>query len=84
MKQANLVIKFIRLLLLNVKWLMLGILLLNLFAFGYWRKMTERGLCDEETFWGTVIIIVLLVFFVFDRVWKKIVNKFIPDNDNNV
>lgn len=81
MKQTNLVIKFIRLLLLNVKWIMLGILLLNLFAFGYWRKMNERGLCDEETFWGTVIIVVLLVFFIFDRVWKKIVNKICSNKD---
>ena len=54
MKQTNLVIKFIRWLLLNVKWIMLGILLLNLFAFGYWRKMNERGLCDEETFWDII------------------------------
>lgn len=75
MKQTNLVVKFIRLLLLNAKWIMLGILLLNLFVFGYLRKMNDRGLCEEETLWGIVIIVVLVVLFVFDRVWKKIVNK---------
>ena len=75
MKQTNLVVKFIRQLLLNAKWIMLGILLLNLFVFGYLRKMNDQGLCDEETFWGIVIIVVLVVLFVFDRVWKKIVNK---------
>lgn len=75
MKQTNLVVKFIRLLLLNAKWIMLGILLLNLFVFGYLRKMNEQGLCDEETFWGIALIVVLVVLFVFDRVWKKIVNK---------
>ena len=37
MKQTNLVVKFIRQLLLNAKWIMLGILLLNLFVFGYLR-----------------------------------------------
>lgn len=81
MKQTNSCIKIIRLLLLNAKWIMLGILLLNLFVFGYWSKMNERGLCDEETFWGIVIIVVLVVFFIFDSVWKKIVNKIYSNND---
>lgn len=81
MKQTNSCIKIIRLLLLNAKWIMLGILLLNLFVFGYWSKMNERGLCDEETFWGIVIIVVLIVFFIFDRGWKKIVNKICSNND---
>ena len=81
MKQTNLCIKIIRLLLLNAKWIMLGILLLNLFVFGYWSKMNERGLDDEETFWGIVIIVVLVALFVFDSVWKKIVNKICSNND---
>lgn len=81
MKQTNSCIKIIRLLLLNAKWIMLGILLLNLFVFGYWSKMNEQGLCDEETFWGIVIIVVLVAFFIFDSVWKKIVNKICSNND---
>lgn len=75
MKQTNSWIKIIRLLLLNAKWIMLGILLLNLFVFGYWNKMNEQGLCDEETFWGAVIVVVLIAFFIFDRIWRKIINK---------
>lgn len=75
MKQINFLIKIIRLLLLNAKWIMLGILILNLFVFGYWNKMNEQGLCDEETFWGAVIVVVLIASFILDRVWKKIVNR---------
>lgn len=73
MKQTT--IKIIRLLLLNAKWIMLGILLLNLFVFGYWSQMTEYGLCVEETFWGIVIVAALVAFFAFDKVWKKLVEK---------
>lgn len=75
MKQFNSTIKIIRLLLLNAKWIILGILLLNLFVFGYWSKMTEQGLCDEETFWGIVIVAALVALLVFDKVWKRIVEK---------
>ena len=75
MKQKNLCIRIIRLILLNAKWIMLGILLLNLFVFGYWNKINERGLGDEETFWGIVIIVALIVCVIFDRGWKQTVNK---------
>lgn len=72
--KANL-IKGLKLVLLNVKWIMLVILLLNMFPFGYWKKMNEQGLCSEEEFWAVIIVVTLVLFFIFDRVWKKIVNK---------
>lgn len=37
--------------------------------------MTEQGLCDEETFWGIVIVAALVALLVFDKVWKRIVEK---------
>ena len=65
-------VKWLRAILLNAKWIMLALLLLNMFGFGYLEKMTARGLGGEETFWGGVMIILLILFFVFDKVWKKI------------
>lgn len=62
-------------LVLNVKWIMLVVLLLNMFSFGYWKKMNEQGLCGEEEFWTVIIVVTLVLFFIFDRVWKKSVNK---------
>jgi len=54
---------------------MLAILFLNLFAFGYWEKMVTSGLGGEESLWGSVIVIVMVLFFVFDKTWKRICNK---------
>lgn len=68
-------LKIVRLVLLNAKWVMFGILLLNLFAFGYWDKINTSGLDDEEIFWGAVIVIALILFAVFDKKWKGVVNK---------
>lgn len=75
MKQSKTWVNFVRFILCNAKWIMLVILLLNLFAFGYWEKMAESGLGDEETLWGSVIVIVMILFFVFDKTWKRICNK---------
>lgn len=67
--------KTIEKILLNAKWIMFVILLLNIFVFGYGRKMMESRLCAEEEFWGTIIVVTLFLFFVFDRFWKKLINK---------
>lgn len=75
MKQSKSWVNIVRFILYKAKWIMLVILLLNLFAFGYWRKMFTSGLGDEETLWGTVIVIVMILFFVFDKTWKRICNK---------
>lgn len=75
MKQSKTWVNIVRFILYNAKWIMLVILLLNLFAFGYWEKMSERGLGDEETLWGAVIVIVMVLFFVFDKAWKRVCNK---------
>ncbi len=68
-------VNVLRLTLYNAKWIMIGLLLLNLFGFGYWERMTERGLGGEETLWGAVMVIVMVLFFIFDRSWKKICDK---------
>lgn len=75
MKQSKTWVNIVRFILCNAKWIMLVILLLNLFAFGYLEKMTERGLGDEETLLGAVIVIVMVLFFVFDKTWKRVCNK---------
>ena len=67
--------KTIKKILLNAKWIMFVILLLNIFVFGYGRKFMESRLCAEEEFWGTIIVVALFLFFVFDRFWKKFINK---------
>lgn len=48
MAQTKSWVKIVRTILYNAKWIMLGLLLLNLFGFGYWNKMMRYGLCDEE------------------------------------
>ena len=68
-------VKIVCTILYNAKWIMLCLLLLNLFGFGYWAQMTEHGLGDEETLWGGVMIIALVLFFVFDKAWKKLCDK---------
>lgn len=75
MKQSKTLVNIVRFILSNGKWIMLVILLLNLFAFGYWEKMYERGLGGEETLWGAIIVVVMVLFFVFDKVWKRACNK---------
>ncbi len=75
MKQSKTWVNIVRLILCNAKWIMLAILLLNLFAFGYWDKMSESGLGGEETLWGSIIVVVMVLFFVLDKTWKKICNK---------
>lgn len=75
MRQSKTWVNIVRFILCNAKWIMLAILLLNLFAFGYWEKMSESGLGDEETLWGSVIVIVMILFFIFDKTWKRICNK---------
>lgn len=67
--------KTIEKILLNAKWIMFVILLLNISVFGYGRKFMESRLCAEEEFWGTIIVVALFLFFVFDRFWKKLINK---------
>lgn len=75
MAQTRSWVKVVRAILYNAKWIMLCLLLLNLFGFGYWEKMTEHGLGGEETLWGGVMLIVLILFFVFDKAWKNICDK---------
>lgn len=68
-------VKVVRIILYNAKWIMLGLLLLNLFGFGYWEQMSVHGLGGEETLWGVVMLIVFILLSVFDKEWKKICNK---------
>lgn len=75
MAQTKSWIKIVKAIFYNAKWIMLCILLLNLFGFGYWEQMTEHGLGEEETLWGGVIVGVLVLFFVFDKMWQKIIDK---------
>ena len=75
MEQSKTWVNIVRFILCNAKWIMLVILLLNLFAFGYWDKMSESGLGGEETLLGAVIVIVMGLFFVFDKRWKIVCNK---------
>ena len=76
MEQNKSWVKYLKVTLLNAKWIMLGVLLLNLFPFGYLDKMTSSyGLGDEEALWGAVIVIVTILLFVYDKKWKEIVEK---------
>lgn len=75
MAQTKSWVKIVCTILYNAKWIMVCLLLLNLFGFGYWEQMTEHGLGDEETLWGGVMIIALVLFFVFDKAWKKLCDK---------
>lgn len=75
MAQIKSCVKMVRAILYNAKWIMLAVLLLNLFAFGYWEKMNERGLGGEETLCGSVILIMFILFFVFDKAWKRLCDK---------
>lgn len=75
MAQKKSWIKIVRTILYNAKWIMLCLLLLNLFGFGYWQKMAEHGLGGEETLWGGVMIIALFLLSVFDKAWKKVCDK---------
>ncbi len=59
----------------NAKWIMIGVLLLNLFVFGYWEKIVNTGLGGEETLWGAIMVVVIVLFFIFDKVWKNICDK---------
>lgn len=54
---------------------MAALILLNLFVFGYWEQLTDNGLDVEESLWGGVLFIVLILFSVFDKAWKKICDK---------
>ena len=67
--------KIARAILFNAKWIILGLLLLNLFGFGYWEQMNEYGLGGEELLWGAVMVIILILIVVFDKAWKNICNK---------
>lgn len=75
MTQTKSWVKIVRTILYNAKWIILCLLLLNLFGFGYWEQMREHGLGGEETLWGVVMVIALILFFVFDKVWKNVCNK---------
>ena len=76
MEQNKTWVKYLKVTLLNAKWIMLGVLLLNLFPFGYLDKMTSSyGLGDEETFWGAAIVITIILLFVYDKKWKELVEK---------
>lgn len=75
MDKAKSWVNIVKITLFNLKWIMLLILVLNLFAFGYLEKMTAVGLSDEEAVWGVVLIVAMVLLFVFDKPWKKICNK---------
>lgn len=68
-------IKIVKAIFCNAKWIMLGLLLLNLFVFGYWEQLSEYGLGGEETLWGLVMLVVLILLFVFDKAWKRLVDR---------
>lgn len=68
-------IKIVKAIFSNAKWIMLGLLLLNLFVFGYWEQLSEYGLGGEETLWGLVMLVVLILLFVFDKAWKRLVDR---------
>lgn len=68
-------VKMVKAIFYNAKWIMLGILLLNLFVFGYWEKLSESGLGGEESLWGLVMLVVLGMLFFFDKAWKRLVDR---------
>lgn len=75
MAQTKSWVKVLKAILYNAKWIMIALLLLNLFAFGYWEKMTEGSFGGEETLLGLVMVIVIILLFVFNKAWKNLCDK---------
>ena len=68
-------IKMVKVILYNAKWIMAGLLFLNLFGFGYWEKACEGFLDGEETLWGSVMVIATILFTVFNKKWKSLCKR---------
>ncbi|MDD6702563.1 MAG: hypothetical protein PUE35_08260 [Bacteroidales bacterium] len=68
-------VKVVRTILNNAKWVIAGVIVLNLFGFGYLSDMINGGLGVEETFWAVVMLVILVLLLVFDKAWKKICDK---------
>lgn len=78
MKLTTKPLSIFRTILFNMKWIMVGILCLNLFCFGYFDKLYtpySQGMDTESWFWGIIIIAITILLFACDKGWKKLCLK---------
>ncbi len=69
----NKFLTLLSILLRNCKWIILALLIGN--TIYYWEQMSTVGLGDEETFWGSVMVVSTVLLFIFNKTWITISDK---------